>query len=161
MGGTVRVVEIAKLEKRKNKLYMRRYLPVVAALATSLMSGAFIPALSASELDENTIITISRPLDVQGTILPAGQYVLKLLESPSNREIIHVFNSDQTRLMTTILAIHAYRLDPTDRSAFSFYDSRAGQPAAVHTWFYPGETSGFEFRQQKNKAGEEPVAAGH
>jgi hypothetical protein len=147
--------------KKEKQTYMRRYLPVFAALATSLMSSAFIPSLTASEMDEKTIITISQPLDVQGTILPAGRYVLKLLESPSNRDIIHVFNSDETRLMTTILAIHAYRLDPTDRTAFSFYDSRAGQPAALHTWFYPGENSGFEFRQHKNKAAAEAGAAGH
>ena len=138
---------------------MRRYLPVFAALATSLMSSAFIPSLTAGELDEKTIIAITQPIDMQGTILPAGQYVLKLLGSPSNRDIILVFDSDETRLMTTILAIHAYRQDPTDRSAFSFYESRAGQPAALHTWFYPGENSGFEFRQ--HKAAAEARAAGH
>jgi hypothetical protein len=140
---------------------MRRYLPVFAALATSLMSSAFVPSLKASESDEKTIITISQPIDVQGTILPAGQYVLKLQDSPSNRSFIYVFNSEETRLMTTVLAIQAYRLDPTDKSAFSFYDSPAGRPAALHTWFYPGENSGFEFLQRNHKAAGESGAAGH
>jgi hypothetical protein len=140
---------------------MKRYLPVFAALATSLMSSAFVPLLKASESDEKTIITISQPIDVQGTILPAGQYVLKLQDSPSNRSIVYVFNSEETRLMTTVLAIHAYRLDSTDKSDFSFYDSPAGQPAALHTWFYPGENSGFEFLERKHKASPESGAAGH
>jgi hypothetical protein len=138
---------------------MRRYLPVFTALATSLMSSTFVPSLKASESDEKTIITISQPIDVQGTILPAGQYVLKLQDSPSNRSVIFVFNSEETRLMTTVLANHAYRLDPTDKSDFSFYDSRTGQPAALHTWFYPGENDGFEFLQRKHKAAGESGAA--
>jgi hypothetical protein len=140
---------------------MRRYLPIFAALATSLMSSAFVPSLKASESDEKTIITITQPIDVQGTILPAGQYVLKLQDSLFGKDVIYVFNSEETRLMTTVLAIHAYRLDPTDKSAFSFYESPAGQPAALHTWFYPGETNGFEFLQHKQKAAGESGAAGH
>jgi hypothetical protein len=140
---------------------MNRYLRVFAALATSLMSSAFVPSLKAGESDEKTIITVSQPVDVQGTILPAGQYVLKLQDSPSNRSVVFVFNSEETRLITTVLAVHAYRLDPTDKSAFSFYDSGAGQPAALHTWFYPGENSGFEFLERKHKASAEPGPAGH
>jgi hypothetical protein len=140
---------------------MNRYLRVFAALATSLMSSAFVPSLKAGESDEKTIVTISQPVDVQGTILPAGQYVLKLQDSPSNRSVVFVFNSEETRLITAVLAVHAYRLDPTGKSDFSFYGSPAGQPAALHTWFYPGENGGFEFLQRKHKAAAESGAAGH
>jgi hypothetical protein len=160
MSETVSIVEISKSNKKERQL-MRRYLPVFAALATSLMSSVFVPSLKASESDEKTIITISQPIDMQGTVLPAGQYVLKLLESPSNRSIIYVFNSEESRLMTTVQAIHAYRLDSTDKSSFSFYGSSAGQPVALHTWFYPGETSGFEFLQGKHTAAAESGGRGH
>jgi hypothetical protein len=124
---------------------MKRNLPVFAALAMSLMSNAFVPSLTASELDKRTIITISQPIAVQGTILPAGKYVLRLQASPSTANAIYVFNGDETQLITTVLAIHAVRLKPADNSAFSFYDSHAGEPTALHTWFYPGDDSGFEF----------------
>jgi hypothetical protein len=140
---------------------MRRYLPVFTALATSLMSSTFVPSLKASESDEKTIITISRPIELQGTILAAGKYVLKLQNSPSDRSFVYVFNSDETRLMTTVLAIHAYRLDPTEKSYFSFYGSHAGQPAALHKWFYPGENAGFEFLQREHKTPGESGAAGN
>jgi hypothetical protein len=124
---------------------MTRYLPVFAALAMSLMSSAFVPSLKASESDEKTIITISQPMAVQGKVLPAGQYVLKLQDSFPSRNVIFIFNGDETQLIDTILAIHADRLQPSDKSEFSFYGTREGQPAALHTWFYPGDTSGFEF----------------
>ena len=37
----------------------------------------------------------------------------------------------ETRLVTTILAIPAYRLKPTDESQFSFYEAPAEQPQAL------------------------------
>ena len=124
---------------------VKRRLPVFAALAVSLMSSAFVPSLKASESDKKTIITISQSVTVEGTLLPAGQYVLKMQDSSSNQDVVYIFNGEQTRLITTVLAIPAYRLQPTDKSEFSFYESPTGQPAALHKWFYPGDNSGFEF----------------
>jgi hypothetical protein len=131
--------------EQRGETTMKRYLTVFAALAMSLMSSAFVPSLKASESDKKTIITISQSVTVEGTLLPAGQYVLKLQDSPSSQEVVYIFNGEETRLITTVLAIHAYRLQPTDKSDFSFYETPAGQPAALHKWFYPGENDGFEF----------------
>ena len=108
---------------------MRRYFPVFAALAVSLTSSAFVPSLKASEWDKKTIFTISQPVAVEGTILSPGQYVLKV-DSSSAQDIVYIFNGEETRLITTIQAIHAERSASTGKSDFSFYDSRAGQPTA-------------------------------
>jgi hypothetical protein len=139
---------------------MKQYLPVITALATSLMSSPFIPSLKAGDLDKTTTITISQPVAVEGTILPAGQYVLRLHEEQSSRSIVHIFNGEGTRLIATVMAIHAYRLQPTGQSEFKFYGSAGGQPTALHTWFYPGDSSGFEFRQPKQAAVPASVEAG-
>jgi hypothetical protein len=128
---------------------MNRYLSVSAGLAIGLMSSAFAPSLKASESDEKTIITISQPVTVEGTVLPAGTYVLKLLDTFSTRDIVSIYNGDETQLMMTVLASHAYRLRPTGEPEFSFYDSQEGKPAALHTWFYPGESEGFEFVRRR------------
>ena len=124
---------------------MKRYFPVFAALAIGLMSSSFVPSLKASESDEKTVITISQPISVEGTVLPADTYVLKLLDTFSSRDIVSIFNGDETQLIMTVLAIHADRLRPSGEPEFSFYDSEDGKPAALHTWFYPGESNGFEF----------------
>ena len=136
---------------------MRYYLPVFAALAMSL-SSAFVPSLQASVSDKKTVITISEPVTVEGTLLAAGQYTLKLQDSSANRDVIYIFNGEGTRLVTTVLAIPAYRLEPTGKSEFSFCSSPAGQPAALHTWFYPGDNSGFEFLQPHHAAAAESRA---
>jgi hypothetical protein len=139
---------------------MKRYLPVFVALAMSLMSSALVPSLRASDDDKKTTITISQPVSVEGTILPAGRYVLRLQSSTSNRNVVYIFNANETRLITTVLAINAYRLRPTDDSEFKFYDQTAGQPSALHTWFYPGDNSGFEFRQPRQAVAAQSTAAG-
>ena len=129
---------------------MKRNLPVFAALATVLMSSSFVPSLKADEYDKRTIITISQPIDVQGTILPAGQYILRLQDSSSNRDIVYIFNGEETQLITTVMAIPADRVRTPEKSEFSFYETTPGQPAALHTWFYPGNENGFEFLRPKN-----------
>jgi hypothetical protein len=134
---------------------MKRNLPIFAALAMTLMSSSFVPSLKADEYDKRTIIKISQPIDVQGTILPAGKYVLRLQDSSSNRDIVYIFNGEETQLITTIMAIPADRVQIPEKSEFSFYESTPGQPAALHTWFYPGNENGFEFLRPKNT-----VAAG-
>jgi hypothetical protein len=152
-------ISIPKVKERGQTI-MKNYLPVLTALATSLMSSALIPSLKASDVDKKTIITISQPVAVEGTILPAGEYVLKVQGDPSTRNVVRIFDGDGRRLITTILAIHAYRLQPTGETEFKFYDSPAGQPTALHTWFYPGDDNGFEFRQPKQTAAPDPVLAG-
>jgi hypothetical protein len=128
---------------------MKCHLPVFATLAMSLMSGTFVSSLKASEFDKKTIMTISQPVAVAGTLLPAGQYVLKLPDAETTGSVVvYIFNGDETRLITTVLALHAYRPQPADKSEFSFYDSPAGQPMALHTWFYPGDEIGIEFLPQ-------------
>ena len=134
---------------------MKRNLPVVAALAMILISSAFVPSMKASEFDKRTVITISQPVSVQGTILPAGQYVLKL-----QGDVIYIFNGEETRLITAVLAIHADRLQPADKSEFSFYDSHAGEAPVLHRWFYPGDNTGFEFLQPRHTAAAKSSAVG-
>src|ERR1700693_5099422 len=129
---------------------MFRNLPVVAALASSLMTSAFVPSLKASEWDKTTNITVSQRFAVEDTVLPAGHYVLRLLNSSSNRDVVEIYDGGGTRLITTILAIPASRLEATGAPKFSCYETPAENPAALHTWFYAGDTSGVEFVQPKH-----------
>src|SRR5580704_1853947 len=91
---------------------MTHYLRTIAALAASLMGSALVPALTADELDKKTNITIDQSIDVQGTVLPPGSYVMKVLLD-STRSTVQIYNADR-RLITTVLAIPAYRLDAGD-----------------------------------------------
>jgi hypothetical protein len=141
---------------------MKRRLFVFAALAMCLVSSAFVHSLKASDFDKRTTITISHAVAVRDTILPPGKYVLKLQDDNlSGQNVIHIFNGEGTRLITTVLAIHAYRPEPADRSQLSFYESPSGQPAALHLWFYPGDNDGFEFLRPQHRVAGVSSAAGN
>ena len=124
---------------------MKNHFPAFAALALSFTGGALVPALKATEWNKETKITINQPIQVQDSVLSPGSYVIKLLDSSSNRRIVQIFDTDENRLITTVLANPAYRNTPLDKGQFKFYESAAGLPAGLHTWFYPGDSTGFEF----------------
>jgi hypothetical protein len=109
------------------------------------------PSAKADEWDKRTNIKINEPIRVPGMVLQPGSYVFKLLNDNSDRHIVQIFNGDETHLMTTILAIPNYRLEPTGKSEFTFWETPAGQPRAIRAWFYPGDNFGQEF-QYKGEA---------
>jgi hypothetical protein len=98
-------------------------------------------------------VTFSQPVEIPGGIvLPAGTYVIKLLDSLSNRHIVQIFNEDQTHIYATILAIPNWRLDVTDKTVMTFGERAAGDPQAIRSWFYPGDNFGQEFVYPKRRA---------
>lgn len=131
---------------------MRNYFPTSAALALSLIGGVLTPAVKAGEWDKQTNITIDRPIEVQDKVLPAGSYVLKLADLPAERHIIQIFTAQENHLIATVFAVPTHRDVAPDNSEFKFYESENGQPPALHTWFYPGERTGFEFRAGRGMA---------
>jgi hypothetical protein len=125
---------------------VKHYFRTIATLAVSLIGSELVPALKADDWDKKTNIKIDQSIDIQGTVLPAGSYVIKLLGSSPDRRTVLIFNADENHLIATVLAIPAYKLAGTDHSEFKFYEIAEGQPPALHTWFYPGNNFGLEFR---------------
>src|SRR5438093_8392451 len=125
----------------------------------ALIAAALTPSVKADQWDKKTIITINEPVQMPSccnpehvVVLQPGTYVLALVDSMSDRHIVRVFEQDQKTVVTTILAIPNYRLQPTDTSTFQFWETPAGQPKAMRAWFYPGDNFGQEFAYPKQKA---------
>jgi hypothetical protein len=124
---------------------MRQFL--VPALACLGILGSWLaPSAKASESDQRMILTINEPVQLAGTLLDPGQYVARLVESAANRHIVQVFNSDGA-LVTTVLATPDYRLEATGQPQINFYESSAGQPSAIRSWFFPGNQTGQHFAE--------------
>jgi hypothetical protein len=104
----------------------------------------------ADEWDKKTILTVKEAIQLPNVVLQPGTYTFKLLDSASDRHIVQVFGENGIHLITTILAIPNYRLQPTDKSQFSFWEVPAGQPPAMRAWFYPGDNYGQEFAYPKD-----------
>jgi hypothetical protein len=125
---------------------MTKTLITTGALAFALSTITLAPSAKADEWDKKTVITVhGGAVQIQGTVLEPGQYVLKLADSQSDRRILLLFNADETKLETTILANAAYRPEPTGDTRFTFAEGPAGQARAISTWFYPGDNYGLQF----------------
>ena len=108
--------------------------------------------LRADEWNQKTIVKFSGPVEVPGQVLPAGTYVFKLLDSQSDRNIVEVFNKNQTHLLGTFMTVADYHLRPRGKTIISFEERAAGAPEAVKAWFYPGDNFGHEFVYPKVRA---------
>ena len=127
---------------------------VLGVLGLALLATLLAPASSADEWDKKTILTFSGPVEIPGKVLPAGTYVFKLLDSPSNRHIVQVFDKDEKQLLGTILAVPDYRLQPTGETTLYFEERPAGKPPALRAWFYPGDNFGHQFVYPNTRATE-------
>jgi hypothetical protein len=125
---------------------------VIAMASVGLLGVALAPSSRADEWNKLTVMTVSEPIQVPNKVLPAGTYVVKLLDSPSDRHIVQIFDRDQKHLFTTILAIPNYRIQPTGKTVFTFWETPPGQPKALRAWFYPGDNFGQEFAYPKSAA---------
>src|SRR5262249_29062320 len=108
---------------------------VVKALCCAAAITAFAaPAAHADEWNKKTILTFSGAVQVPGATLPAGTYVFKLADIPGNRHVVQVFDKDERKIYTTILAIPNQRLEPTDKPGVLFAERASGTPQAGKRW---------------------------
>jgi hypothetical protein len=124
-------------------------------LCLTVLCVLVTPRAKADELNRKTVITFSEPFEVPGAgaqILPAGTYVFKVMDSPSDRHIVQISNQDETHVFTLILAIANYRLKATDKTVITFSERPAGQPVALKAWFYPGREWGDQFVYERSRA---------
>ena len=122
-----------------------------ALFAATIGVVAVAPKASADEWDKKTIITISEPVEVPGAVLEPGTYVLKLVDSQSDRHTVIIQNERQNHTYATIFAVPNYRIEPTGKTRISFWETPAGQPKAMRAWFYPGDNFGQEFMYPKSR----------
>jgi hypothetical protein len=125
---------------------------LLSIFAVLLLGVTLLPGAQADTWDKKTVVTFSQSVEVPGKILPAGTYTFKLLDSPSDRHIVQIFDADGTHLITTILAINNYRLQPTGDTVMMFSERPADSPDALRAWFYPGDNFGQEFVYPKHRA---------
>jgi len=109
-----------------------------------------VPRANADEWNKRTILSVNETIQVENAVLPPGQYVLRLLNSNSDRHVVQIFNSRENHVIATILAIPAERLNPTGETQFTFWETPAGTAKAMRDWYYPGDLIGQEFTYPKH-----------
>ena len=122
-----------------------------AALACAATMSVLAPSMRAGLWDKRTIVTFSGAVEVPGTVLQPGRYIMKLVDTPGDRHVVQFSNERENHVFATIAAIPAWRVNPSDKSVFTFYEAPVGQPQAMKMWFYPGDNFGQEFVYPKDR----------
>jgi hypothetical protein len=74
--------------------------------------------------------------------------VFEIAKSDTNRNVVLVYSEDSNgkeSLIATLLAIPAQASEIPDKPIVQFEERPSGSPEAIHSWFYPGEKTGWEF----------------
>jgi LPXTG-motif cell wall-anchored protein len=125
-------------------------------LSSSLTLSFFMttPAM-ADESNKRTEFEFSAPVEIPGHVLAPGKYVFELLDTASSdRNIVQIFSKDSNgneTLIATISAIPDYTANTPEKAAVHFEERHAGTPEAIHSWFYPGDDTGWEFVYPKGQ----------
>lgn len=132
---------------------MKRLQLIATACATALLAALTLNVAAQDfNTSERTFLTFSSAVELPGVTLPAGTYLFKLADSPSNRHIVQVFDQDERQLHATILAVPAERMEATGENVVTFRETVAGGTPAVQYWYYPGDRIGHEFVYPKDQA---------
>jgi hypothetical protein len=127
---------------------------MLSRIVRSLVCAVTLLALSspanAQPLDKRVIFTFSAPVVLPGMTLPAGTYLFRV--PTPNRNIIQVLNGDGTKIYGTFFAIGAHRNVRPEKPEVRFMETAATKPHAIRTWWYPGDSTGFEFIYPKEQA---------
>jgi hypothetical protein len=139
------------MKTKPQSKHKRRFLAALIPLsAIALTLGVAEFRAQADEWNKRTTLTVSEPMQIRETLLQPGQYVLKLVDSSSDRHIVQIYNADQTHLINTVMAIPDYRVQVTGSTRFVMWETPEGSAKALKAWFYPGDNFGQEFPYPKH-----------
>ena len=127
---------------------------LLAGFCLAVVWGFAASTAYADDWNKATKITVNQPFEIPGMILPAGTYMVKIVDLAAERHVVRFLSEDESKVYATLIAIPNYRLEPTDTTSITFYESEVGRPRALHEWFYPGHLSGVEFVYPEKRATE-------
>jgi len=122
------------------------------ACAVTVFVCLLAAPVSAQPLDKRTLFTFSGPITLPGVTLPAGQYLFRLADPNSSSKVVQVLNADGTKPYGLFFTLAAGRFEPASTPEIRFMETASGTPAAIKTWWYPGERTGYEFIYPKEQA---------
>jgi hypothetical protein len=125
-----------------------------AILGLSLGVTLWASTAQAQPADKRTFFTFSAPIALPGATLPAGRYIFRIVDTTSSRKVIQVLSDDGKKPFVMANTIPDQRRDAPKDATVAFYETPRGTPAALKTWWYPGETTGYQFIYPRAQAKE-------
>jgi hypothetical protein len=132
---------------------MIKSLTISACAAAMLTAMSATPARAQGPMDARTEFTFNRPVELPNVTLPPGTYIFRFVDATTGKRVMQVQAKDAgSKNYGMFMTISAQRPKASDNAELRFLETPAGQPAAVKTWWYPGNTIGREFIYPKSQA---------
>lgn len=122
------------------------------ALFFALLAGAGTGWAQTSDLSWKTSLRLNEVTDIPGYTLQPGDYVVKVIDTKRTRRIVQFSTADDNKVVATVMAIPDYRVTPSERSEFTYFQRAEGGNQALREWFYPANNYGIQFVYPKEKA---------
>jgi len=128
---------------------LRTILVMIALASVTAIAHAQDP-----EYLKRADLTFGAPVRLPGMTLPAGTYRFELANPDSERRVVRVTSQDGKKQYGFLLSVPdtlATRPEH-DQPLIFFREARADVPQPVRAWFYPNESTGYEFVYPKDEA---------
>src|SRR6187551_1019827 len=136
-----------------------REMKIMRVLSAVLMCLAIAQIVEAQTGRRQTKVRFNAPVEipnpsVKGGVmtLPPGEYIFAMADTGSSHHVVRVTDVTGKRVHSQVLTIPDYRLSATSKTVMYLGERPAGSPAAIKSWFYPGDTSGERFIYPKARA---------
>ena len=103
------------------------------------------PTTRADDWNRLTTAIFNHSVQIPGKVLPAGIYVFKLADISGERNVIQVWNADQTDLIATVMGWPEYVDKAPETNLFLMEDRGKDLPPLLKTWFQEGNRTGERF----------------
>ena len=109
---------------------------VIASACGLLLCTLLVATVQAQGLpNQKTYFTFSQAVELPGGVmLPAGKYTFKLADTSGSRNVVQVFNEDESKILAMFMTVSASRLEPAEDSVITFAEAPASAPQPVRFW---------------------------
>lgn len=76
--------------------------------------GVLAPRRESNQWDKKTNITINQPIEVEGTVLSAGSYVLRLVDLAAVLYTVRILKAEENRVIKTVFATPTFMFELSD-----------------------------------------------
>jgi hypothetical protein len=121
---------------------MRLTLFFVFVMLVVLVWGPVAPA---SDWNRLSTVIFEEPVQVPGHVLPPGVYVFKLADISGERNVVQIWNADQTILYATVMGFPEYVSEGPAENQFLLEKNEITAPRTLKAWFQAGNPTGERF----------------
>lgn len=133
---------------------------ILSFLLAAGFTGIMMSAVNADPVYKATEVTFHQPVEIPGRVLPAGTYVLKLVDPYLDQNIVRFYDPQEQHMYAMVRTVPTYRLNAADHTVITFEERAHDAPQAIKDWFYAGDHWGQEFVYPKAESPHPtPVAA--